>query len=80
MSGGLKAVSPLISEALAMKVWLPKNCSVSPNTSLLPGGADWMPTGTGVERGSTTVSEMAERLMNQSSPKIGRSPLSVFWL
>ena len=40
MSGGRNAVSPLISEALAMTVWLPKNCSVSPNTSLLPGGAD----------------------------------------
>ncbi len=76
----MKAVLPLISDALAMTVWLAKTCSVSPKTSLLPGEAVWMPTGIGVERGSNTVSEMALRLMNQSSPKIGRSPFSVFWL
>ena len=53
---------------------------MSPNTSLLPGWPVWMPTGTGVERGSMTVSEIADRIRNQSLPKIGRSPLSVFWL
>jgi hypothetical protein len=40
----------------------------------------WMPTGTGVERGSTTVSEIAVNTTNQSSPKTGLSPLRVFWL
>jgi hypothetical protein len=42
----------LDQRALAISVSLKKVCSVSPKTSLLPESPLWMPTGTGVERGS----------------------------
>ena len=78
-SGGLKAVEPLVRATPPMKVWESTRLSARPNTSLLPGGPVWMPTGDGNERGSMTVSEIPVREKNQSSvPFSGRSPLRVF--
>ena len=62
-----------------MIVWL-KRTARCRRTGRCSRVAPWAPTGIGVERGSKTVSEMAVRVKNQSSPKTGRSPLSVFWL
>ena len=67
MCGGRKAVLPLISATLAMKVCDRTRLRLSPNTSLLSGrSVVCTPTGIGKERGSITVSEMALATKNQS--------------
>src|SRR6516162_11120719 len=80
-SGGLKAVLPSISEAVTISCWLKNDCPYRPKVLLEPGLVDAMAeTGVGTREGSYSVSLIAPKLKNLSSPKIGLSALSVFVL
>ena len=80
-SGGLNAVLPLISENEAIRLSFTASWLLRENWSFARLVADEANgTGVGTRRGSITVSEIIEKLMNQSLPNTGRSPLSQFCL
>ena len=71
-----------MKEALPISICASPSWLVRPKVSFCPAPPLLTPlTGTGVEWGSITVSEIALRLTNQSLvPGSGRSAFSAFWL
>src|SRR5436309_6997064 len=77
---GLNAVSPWNKSNEAMRFSLKRFWLSLPKTVIEVGLTALTPDGVGSVRDSASVSLMPVKLRNQSFPKIGRSPLSRFWL